>query len=361
MKKATRRAALGIALISLTSSAPSWAAPPAALVDAAKKEGKVVVAGPPVQAHRETIMKFEQAYPEIKVEYMGSPPQVQEPRMAAERAAGKYLVDVHVSGVSFVHFEKYVPAGWYADLRAAIVDPEVLDDSKWIAGFESGFMDNEKKYTYAFTAELAGGLFVNKDQIKEPFTYESLVDPKYAGKIAMLDPRHRGPGATALQQVIANIGEEKACQLLSTQKIVLSDTPKQVVDWAARGTYPVLIGADTATMNTYKATGLAKNVEVVHDEKATVLSKWGTAMLMQQAPNPNAAKLFVNWLLAQDAQAAWSKSASVNSRRTDVAAGNPAFAITPEIWLKGYNITVQRNSADAIKATKIAEKCLQRG
>jgi iron(III) transport system substrate-binding protein len=360
MNRLTTQAAIVIAAISLFNYTPASAEPPRSLVDAAKKEGRLVVAGPPVQAHRETIMRFEKAYPGIKIEYMGSPPQVQEPRIGAERAAGKYLVDAHVSGVSISHFTRYIPDGWYADLREAIVDPDVRKEQNWIGGFDSGFMDTGKKYAYAFTAELAGGLFINKDLIRDAFTYPTLLDPKFAGKIATLDPRHRGPGSTALQQIIANIGEEKACQLLGTQKLILSETPKQIVDWAARGTYPVLIGADTATLNTYRATGLARNIEVVKDEKATVLSKWGNVMLMQNPPNPNAAKLFVNWMLSRDAQAAWSKSATVNSRRTDVAPGNPALAITADTWLKGYNITLQRNAEDAVIAMKIAEKCIKR-
>jgi iron(III) transport system substrate-binding protein len=349
---------LKAAALFLTTGA-AQAAPPAALVEAAKKEGRVVVAGPPVQAHREAIMKFEEAYPGIKVEFLGTPPQVQEPRIGAERAAGKYLVDIHVSGASVLHFEQYIPGGWYEDLRAAIVDPDVLDDSKWIAGFDAGFMDKGKRYVYAFTAELAGGLFVNKDMVREDFSYRSLNDAKYAGKIAALDPRNRGPGSTALQQIIANIGEEKTCQLLTSQKLVLSETPKQVVDWAARGNYPVLIGADTATINTYKANGLAKNVVIVKDEKSTVLSKWGNVMLMQRAPNPNAAKLFANWILSKDAQAAWAKAASVNSRRTDVQPGNPVLAITADAWLNGYNITLQKNAADSNKAMNIAQTCLK--
>ncbi len=344
----------------LTATAlASHAAPPAALVEAAVKEGRLVVAGPPVQSHRETIMKFEQAYPGIKVEYLGSPPQVQEPRIGAERAAGKFLVDVHVSGASVLHFQHYVPAGWYDDLRAAIVDPEVLGDSQWIAGFEAGFVDNDKRRIYAFTAEFAGGVFVNKDQIREEFTFASLADPKYAGKIGALDPRYRGPGSTALQQVIANLGEDTTCQMLKTQKLVLSETPKQVVDWAARGNYPILIGADTATLNAYRANGLAKSVTLVKDDRSTVLSKWGNLMLMQRAPHPNAAKLFANWMLSKEAQTAWSASASVNSRRTDVPPGNPALAITADAWLNGYNITMQKNAADSTTAMRVAQTCLK--
>jgi hypothetical protein len=53
-----------------------------------------------------------------------------------------------------------------------------------------------------------------------------------------------------------------------------------------------------------------------------------------------------------------AKSAGANSRRTDVTPGDAAFVITASAWLKGYNITQQRNSADATRAMEIAEKCL---
>jgi iron(III) transport system substrate-binding protein len=335
------------------------AAPPGSLIEAAKREGRLVVAGPPVQAHRETIMKFEAAYPGIKLEYNGTPPQIQQPRLAAERGAGKFLVDVFVSGAGATFFEQFVPGGWFEELRPALADPDVLADGKWIGGFDAGFVDSGRRYIYAFTAEQAGGLFINRDLVQEEFTFLSLVDPKWQGKIASLDPRFAGPGQTALQQIIANIGEDKTCQLLSNQKLVLSDTPKQIIDWAARATYPVLIGADTATLNTYKGNGLAKNIRVVKDERGTVLSKWGNVMLMNRAPNPNAAKLFINWLLSQQAQAAWAQSASVNSRRVDVTPGNPDFAIDAEIWSNGYNITLEKNLADQNRATRVAQSCLK--
>jgi iron(III) transport system substrate-binding protein len=335
------------------------AAPPAALVEAANREGRLVVAGPPIQAHRETIMKFQEVYPAIKLEYDGTPPQVKEPRISAERGSGKFLVDVFISGAGTNAFAYYIPGGWFDELRPTVVDPEVTNDAKWIGGFEAGFGDAGKRYVYAFTAERAAGLFVNKDIVREDFTVHSLTDPKYQGKIASLDPRLPGPGQTTLQQIVANIGEEKACQMLSTQKLVLSETPKQIIDWAARGAYPILIGADTATMNNYKTTGLAKNVQIVPDARGTVLSKWGNIMLMNRAPNPNAAKLFINWILSRDAQVAWSKSAGINSRRTDVEPANRDAVIDADVWANGYNISVERNAADALKVTKLAQTCMK--
>ena len=40
--------------------------------------------------------------------------------------------------------------------------------------------------------------------------------------------------------------------------------------------------------------------------------------VMTKAPHPNAAKLFVNWVLSREGQTAWQKYAEVNSLRMDI-------------------------------------------
>lgn len=40
--------------------------------------------------------------------------------------------------------------------------------------------------------------------------------------------------------------------------------------------------------------------------------------VMSKAPHPNAAKLFVNWVLSREGQTAWQKYAEVNSLRMDI-------------------------------------------
>ena len=48
-----------------------------------------------------------------------------------------------------------------------------------------------------------------------------------------------------------------------------------------------------------------------------------------RAPHPNAAKLFLNWILTKEGAEIWSEHAKTNSRRKDVAPAVPALAITP--------------------------------
>ena len=45
----------------------------------------------------------------------------------------------------------------------------------------------------------------------------------------------------------------------------------------------------------------------------------GGVMLLEGAPHPNAAKVYINWLLSRSTQERLAKAIGDNSRRTDVA------------------------------------------
>src|ERR1051325_10317658 len=85
-------------------SAPGWAQTKAsdkewaAIVEAAKKEGKVVVAGSPDPVMRnDVIPKFTARYG-IPVEFMAGRSSEITGRVKTERAAGIYSVDVYLAG-----------------------------------------------------------------------------------------------------------------------------------------------------------------------------------------------------------------------------------------------------------------------
>lgn len=359
-KRGWLRAAFVAVVVAMAATSTVRAADWDATVAAAKGEGSVVVIGPPVKAHRDAIMTFEKAYPGIKVEFTGMAPGQYTARLTSERAADKFLWDILITGVSSTVYSKMIPAGWLDPIRPLVDRADVTDDSKWLGGFASGFLDPDGKYVYAFTADRAANVFVNTDAIDaKAFTFDSLLDAKWKGKIASLDPRSRGPGSTAFRQVLAGLGSDKAAQLLRTQDLVLSETPKQIVDWAVRGTYPVLIGVDTATLNTYQRQGIGKNLAQIDDAKGTLLTKWGNVMLMNRAPHPNAAKVFVNWLLSKGAQADWATSAGVNSRRTDVPVGNDKTVLTADMWKTGYNLSSYTTAKEGVAALKIAAESLK--
>jgi len=55
---------------------------------------------------------------------------------------------------------------------------------------------------------------------------------------------------------------------------------------------------------------------------AAVVSSSGGLFLVNRAPHPNAAKLFINWALTKEGQTAWCIPNGWNSRRADVEPGD---------------------------------------
>ncbi len=110
------------------------------IVEAAKKEGKIVVSGNPSEAWRKSLVDmFMQEYPEITVEYTGINGRDFWPRVRQERAMGKYLWDVGARGVELLSYDAKRD-GLLEPIRGLLL-PENADGSKWIGGLDTLFYD----------------------------------------------------------------------------------------------------------------------------------------------------------------------------------------------------------------------------
>ena len=156
--------------LALTGRAAVAADDKAALIKAAQAEGVVIVHGPPGRTYEGQLSKaFEAAYPGIRVEYSGANNRTAVPKLFREREAGIHLWDVWMGGPATI-LSQLMPRGVLQPLPPILL-PEITDDSKWMHGFDDGWMDNEKKYVYAFDAGLQETAwinwdFVSKDEIK---------------------------------------------------------------------------------------------------------------------------------------------------------------------------------------------------
>ena len=84
---------LGLALIINSAYAGEWEE----TLAAAKKEGVVSIWGPPgTWARKALAVAFQKSFPDIKVAYQGASGSRHWPKIARERRAGLYTIDVHV-------------------------------------------------------------------------------------------------------------------------------------------------------------------------------------------------------------------------------------------------------------------------
>ena len=173
-----------------------------AVVEAAKKEGKVVVAGSPDPVMRnEVIPKFKERYG-IPIEFIAGRSSEITARVKTERGSGIYSVDVYLAGpdttATTLYGEKMVDP-----LKPLLIMPEVIDGTKWKQG-KIWFADPEERFVARAFSSVATLLFINTDQVKpeELRAAKDLLNTKWRGKISTEDPTTTGSGANAAAQVL---------------------------------------------------------------------------------------------------------------------------------------------------------------
>jgi iron(III) transport system substrate-binding protein len=311
----------------------------AAVLDKAKKEGMVVVHGAPGQRYSAVLKDaFQKRYPEIRVEFAGAANRTAIPRLLRERQAGIFNQDVWTSGSSAISQLK--PAGALQPL-APFLRKDTMEDKNWIGGFAAGFTDHEQTFFYSFDGTVQNPIYVNwdfvkKDQIK---SVRDLLKPEFANKIVWDDPRRGGSGNGASLTVLENFGEDFLRQLYS-QKSVYTTNRRQAAEWLVRGRYPIAIGLDDAEMEVFEKQGLGKNVGSLDSSlyKVEQLSPgFGSVGIIDKAPRPHAAAVYVNWLLSQEGQEAWV-TVPRNSRRIGVISPDPKQGPKPGVkYFNGHH------------------------
>jgi iron(III) transport system substrate-binding protein len=301
-------------------------------VKAAIAEGEVDVHGGPGELfHRVLTDGFRKAYPQIKINFSGQSGRDAIPKIVRERAAGIYSVDVYVGGSSSL-LQSLKPIDAFAPIRPALVLPEVVDNKAWYGGLDGGWVDRDKKFIFGFEATVTETTSVNRDFVSRDIlaTYDDLLSPKVAGKIVFDDPRLPGPGLGAAQRYLLNFGEDWLKRLYSQQKIVYIANPRQEAEWLVSGKYPVAIGASPDEIARFQQQGLGKNVVSFEAPMPhpTLDFGYGSVALMANAPHPNAAKVYINWLLSKAGQTDWGQIGG-NSRRIDIPYAVPRLAPQP--------------------------------
>jgi len=343
-------------LLATEASPQAWKVEWEKTLAAAKKEGKVVIAGPPGQTYRDALVAFQKTYPEIQVDYVGTQGRDFAQRIMQERRAGQYLWDLNIGGGATM-FNTFIPAQVLDPLRPALIVPDLIQDKTWRSGFDDGWADLGKRHIYAFVSSVLYAVYVNRDVIPESefSKAEDLWNPKWKGKIVLHDPRREGIGTHQGTVILLNFGEPALRRLFKDQEPVITEDYRQIAEWAARGRYPIAIGINLTNLSAFQKEGVGKNLLPVEDPKlASAIAGFGNVALINQAPHPNAAKVYLNWLLSKEGQSIFARLTGENSRRIDAEAGEKEYLPKPGVhYLNGQK---QEHQEVRLKVNQIAKE-----
>ena len=273
------------------------AASPDAVVEAAKKEGALVFyTSMTVGQAQEMLNAFKAKYPFLEPKMYRAVGERLLTKIMTEVQAGRYEFDVVQSAETQAYFlmkknllMKYVsPESKF--LPKSFVDPQ----GYWAAVY---IMPN----VTAFNTQM-----VKRSEV--PRTYEEFLNPKWKGKIGM-DPTKPEWFAWMLKQM----GEEKGLaymRKLAAQDLRFYPGLSLLTNLLASGEFPLLLNDYLHTAEEIKRKGgpvdwVAQN---------PVYTKFQPIGIGAKAPHPNAAKLFVDFVLSAEGQKMIASFARVPTR-----------------------------------------------
>ena len=270
------------------------------------------------------LQDFKREYPGINVVSVTGRGTELTNRIMAERRAGKFIADVYSGGTNSL-FNTLYKGKALDPIKPLLLLPEVTDLSKWY-GNEHRYADPEGKYIFAFIGSPSNAQLAYNTKMVDPKEFKSYADilhVKWKAKIVSLDPRDAGLGATMqFYYYSPEIGPEFMKKFFGGMEITYSKNFRQMTDWLAQGKFAICMGC--------KDSMRAKNQGLPVDDFDTNRWKEGSSFsagggsfgYMNQAPHPNAAKVFINWFLSRKGQMALQKLGDVddpaNSRRIDI-------------------------------------------
>ncbi|MBI4505090.1 MAG: extracellular solute-binding protein [Chloroflexi bacterium] len=270
-------------------SAAKPAAPAAATAEdklaKAKAEGKVIWYSSLAQKDAEQIAKNFEQKTGIKVELNRLSAGAAWDRVYREKRANIDAVDVLDSGGPWYHLQakqegllaKYTPEGVEA-IAKDFRDPDGVFTQGWLG--EVPLVYNTKNVAAADV----------------PKSYKDAADPKWKGRIAHASPIHSGSALDQAVQLVKLYGWDYYQKLKANDVLIVRShlAPVELVVSGERH-----FGVGNTASAAYLAKAQGNPVEIVWPTEGVIPSQISTS-IFAKAPHPNAARVFVDYLLSKE-------------------------------------------------------------
>lgn len=284
----TRGLAVAAAAAAIIGGAAVSATAQDGLYEAAKKEGKLVwyVAQFDADTAEKIAAAFRTKYPGVNVDVVRATTGVVFQRILQEASANVFAADVY-STPDEGHGAVLKSKG----MLACYVPP---DADRIVKGLQRADADGCYHITSAWLVLITH----NSKAVKAadaPKDWPDLLNPKWKGQIAIGHPAFSGSVATWVNQLTKTYGWSYF-EKLEKQQPRVGRSINETVTVLNSGERRVAVGLDVTTL---KSRMSGNPIEVIYPSSGSVLMLAPSAVL-KQAPHPNAAKLFLNFMMSQE-------------------------------------------------------------
>lgn len=149
-------------------------------------------------------------------------------------------------------------------------------------------------------------------------------------------------------------------KLYKEQNVTFTQDLRQLVEWVARGTHPVALGAVQVMIETFRKEGFPIIRHFPRDLPGSLLGGYGTVVLVKGEPHSNGAVVFVNWFASKEGQEIYAREMLEPSLRSDVRQDVVPEYVIPkpgvdykvdqysEDWMLNVAPKVQKRLAEAL-------------
>ncbi len=270
---------------------------------AAKEEGELKVY---ISGYEALLPDFAMDHPEIKVTGVAGTGNQLGQRLLVERRAEKYIADVVSTGAN-TNYQQFYKARALDPIQPALILPEVTDQSKWLTG-KHQYSDPDGRYVFNYVGSATYGSVSYNTKTVDPREFKSywdLLSPKWKGRIAVRDIREAEQGAENTHFFFhhPDLGPGYVKKLFGEMNVALFRDFREGPDWLAAGKISLCFFCDVNALNK-RGLPVDQFGPTSFKEGGGLVSQYGTLALVNRAPHPSAAKIFINWLLSRKGQIA---------------------------------------------------------
>lgn len=283
----------------------------AKIIEAAKKEGKVVVSSTTDAVSAGPLIKdFQALYPGITVEYSDLNSTELYNRFISEAAAGAGTSDVTWS--SAMDLQIKLVADGYALTYAS---PEIAALPKWSVWQNQAFGTTYEPITFVYNKRLLAAGDVPADHAALLALVSAKADALKA-KITAYDPERSGVGFLFVNEDVKYFPQAwDLFKAFGKANIKLYTSAGAMMERVTSGEHLIAYGI----FGSYALSRSKKdpNLGIVMPKDYTLVTS-RVAFISKNAKNPNAAKLFLDYLLSKRGQTIIANAAELYSLRSDV-------------------------------------------